>query len=119
MVRPKKGTPEGNKAIEKQRETMRKKYGDKVREYYQRIGKKGGSVPSTGGFAKDHDLAVRAGTKGGIISRRGKSQHEKLVQNDTTIRMMVNSGLPMTDIAANIGVPYQTVRKYIIEYIGK
>ena len=46
-----------------------KKYGE---DFYKNIGAKGGKLGKTGGFFADRDLARRAGTKGGRISRRGK-----------------------------------------------
>lgn len=52
--------------------TNKELYGD---DYYSRLGKKGGKV--TGlmkGFAANRELASKAGRKGGLISRRGKSK---------------------------------------------
>lgn len=42
-------------------------------DFYRRIGAKGGRNGHTGGFAADRVLASIAGTKGGKISKRGKS----------------------------------------------
>lgn len=56
--------------------TMIKKLGSReaVTEKQREIGAKGGSVTGTrGGFASSHELAVRAGRKGGQASRRGKA----------------------------------------------
>ena len=55
-------------------ETNRKKHG---KDFYSNIGRKGGSIGTTGGFATvdkngRHTLAQKAGRKGGAISRRGK-----------------------------------------------
>lgn len=44
--------------------------------YYDIIGRKGGEVSKGGGFARDHQLAVTAGAKGGSISR---SHPEKIL----------------------------------------
>ena len=44
------------------------------KDYYQRIGKKGGQNGHTGGFAANPELAKIAGRKGGLISRRGKAK---------------------------------------------
>lgn len=45
------------------------KYGE---DFYSRIGKVGGKLGHTGGFAANHALAREAGRKGGTISRRTK-----------------------------------------------
>lgn len=54
-------------------ETNKRKYGE---DFYSRIGQKGGRNGHTGGFATvdefgRHTLAIVAGRKGGLISRRG------------------------------------------------
>lgn len=41
-------------------------------EFYKKIGAKGGSNSTTGGFAANRQLASVAGRKGGLISRRTK-----------------------------------------------
>ncbi len=51
--------------------TIRKKYGE---DYYQRIGRMGGKVSTTGGFYADRKLASEAGKKGGAISRLPKKE---------------------------------------------
>lgn len=43
------------------------------KDFYARIGRKGGQNGFTGGFAANRDLARRAGAIGGKKSRRGKS----------------------------------------------
>ena len=43
-------------------------------DFYRMIGAKGGRNGHTGGFASSHELAVRAGQKGGRISRRGPAK---------------------------------------------
>lgn len=48
--------------------TNRKKYG---LEFYREIGRKGGRLGHTGGFAANRTLARLAGAKGGKISKRG------------------------------------------------
>ena len=52
-------------------ETNRSKYG---KEFYARIGQKGGRLGHTGGFAANPALARIAGAKGGRISRRGPAK---------------------------------------------
>jgi len=51
--------------------TNRAKYG---KEFYARIGSKGGKNGHTGGFAANKALARIAGAKGGRISRRGPAK---------------------------------------------
>lgn len=43
-------------------------------DFYARIGAKGGQNGTTGGFAANRELARIAGRKGGLISRRGKTE---------------------------------------------
>ncbi len=58
------GTKQGG---QKAAATNKAKYG---RDFYARIGKIGGQLGHTGGFAADRELARLAGQKGGRISRR-------------------------------------------------
>ena len=53
--------------------TNKAKYG---KEFYARIGKKGGQNGHTGGFAANPALARLAGKKGGTISRRGPAKNK-------------------------------------------
>lgn len=46
------------------------KYGS---DFYKEIGSIGGKLGTTGGFAANKELARIAGRKGGLKSRRGKS----------------------------------------------
>lgn len=59
------GTKEGGKKAAK---TNMQKHGS---DFYAEIGRKGGKNGHTGGFAANRDLAVIAGRKGGLKSRRG------------------------------------------------
>ena len=43
-------------------------------DFYVRIGSKGGKNGHTGGFAANQELAKRAGSIGGKISKRGKAK---------------------------------------------
>lgn len=61
------GTIQGGKAAAA---TNKAKYG---KDFYAKIGAKGGKLGKTGGFAANRDLARLAGAKGGRISRRTKS----------------------------------------------
>lgn len=60
------GTKQGGKNAAA---TNKLKYG---KDFYGRIGAKGGKMGHTGGFAANRDLARIAGAKGGRISRRSK-----------------------------------------------
>lgn len=51
--------------------TNREKYG---KDFYAKIGQKGGRLGCTGGFAANPALAKIAGAKGGRISRRGPAK---------------------------------------------
>ena len=66
------GTKEGGK---KAVATIYQTYGE---DYFSNIGRKGGSAGRgpdyKGGFASSHELAVRAGRKGGLISKRGPAR---------------------------------------------
>ena len=62
------GTKEGAR---KAAATNKAKYG---KDFYSNIGRKGGKLGKTGGFAANRELAKIAGQKGGRISRRGKSK---------------------------------------------
>lgn len=48
-------------------QTNKKRYG---MDFYEAIGRRGGMISRGGGFAKNRDLAVEAGRKGGRASRR-------------------------------------------------
>lgn len=68
-------TPEG---IIKMRATMKAKYGlteDGRSAFYTKVGAIGGSVKNPlKGFGSNRELAVEAGRKGGIISKRRKAE---------------------------------------------
>ena len=65
------GTPKGGK---KAAQTNLKKHG---KDFYKRIGKKGGQNGHTGGFASNPELAKIAGRKGGKKSKRGAAKQPK------------------------------------------
>ena len=60
------GTKAGGKAAAA---TNKSKYG---KDFYAKIGAKGGQKGHTGGFFANRELARAAGAKGGRISRRPK-----------------------------------------------
>lgn len=49
--------------------TNKLRYG---KDFYAKIGARGGALGTTGGFASSRELASRAGRIGGLKSRRGK-----------------------------------------------
>lgn len=53
-------------------------------DFYKKIGAIGGANGNTGGFAANRKLAVEAGRKGGLISRRKK------VVNESTDNQNIN-----------------------------
>ena len=61
------GTVKGGKAAAA---TNKSKYG---KDFYAKIGAKGGKQGTTGGFYANRELARIAGAKGGAKSRRGKA----------------------------------------------
>lgn len=44
-------------------------------DFYKKIGKTGGTNSRGGGFALNHILAVEAGKKGGLVSRRRRIEN--------------------------------------------
>lgn len=55
----------------KARNTNLERYG---KDFYKQMGRKGGKVGKTGGFAANRELAKIAGRIGGLKSRRGKTE---------------------------------------------
>lgn len=97
------GTIEGGR---KARETNYKKYGE---DFYREIGKKGGMISTTGGFASNLELAKAAGAKGGKISSRGKSYEYEWMRNKKKAMKMLKEGASYRDISRAIGIPYASV----------
>lgn len=61
------GTEKGGKAAAKKNKQL---YG---KDFYAKIGAKGGKKGRTGGFYANRELAREAGRKGGTLSRRRKT----------------------------------------------
>jgi uncharacterized protein len=57
------GTVEGGRLA---RDQNYARYG---KDFYRKIGAKGGRLSRGGGFASNHDLAVEAGRRGGAVRR--------------------------------------------------
>ena len=64
------GTKTGGK---KAAETNKERHG---KDFYAKIGAKGGKLGRTGGFFANRELARVAGAKGGRISRRRKTSEK-------------------------------------------
>ena len=86
------GTREGGLRA---RDTNYKKYG---RDFYSRLGKKGGKNGHTGGFANNPALARIAGRKGGQRSRRGPGCHK----SSTTLKSLLTQASKNRLIALKI-----------------
>lgn len=95
---------------QKARETNYKRNG---KDFYQRIGKIGGSKGTTGGFAANRELAKRAGAIGGSISVRGKAKTAEILEKAPEIRKLYIDGVPITEIAKTTGLSYCRVRYWI------
>jgi general stress protein YciG len=65
------GTPKGG---DKAAKTNKQRYGQ---AFYEEIGRLGGKKSTGGGFAKDPELARRAGRLGGLRSRRHKATEQE------------------------------------------
>lgn len=80
MPAHRKGTPGYEESRAKLRKTLIEKYGseEEMKKFFREIGAKGGHNGHTGGFAANAELARTAGSKGGMISRRG----HKLIDED-------------------------------------
>lgn len=83
-------------------------------DFYRKIGRLGGIAGNTGGFASSHELAVSAGRKGGLSSKRGKS--EKTLLRAKLAKKLLAQGVSVNDIAKEIGVTNSTIYTYLREY---
>ena len=91
--------------------TNKERHGD---DFYRNIGRKGGMNGHTGGFASNPELAKIAGRKGGMISRRGQGYKSQLKANSEIIKKMyVDEKKSVSEISRMVGIPYESVRKYI------
>lgn len=75
--------------------TNKEKYGE---NFYREIGRKGGQNGHTGGFAYDHELAVRAGTIGGKKSRRGAAKNKRVKIAVECLNAEQEEGIKVTTI---------------------
>ncbi len=98
------GTKEGGK---KASATCRAKYGD---DFYKKAGQIGGRNGHTGGFAANHELAVEAGRKGGMKSRRGKPTTYEEMRKILELHF---EGETIADIAKATRKDYNTVKRIV------
>ena len=113
----KKGEEGHEEATKKWRKTMEKKYGG-ASEYMKKIGSKGGSISTTGGFAskkvgKDgltgRERAKKFGALGGKKSRRGSAYNKNWEDKKSLIKEMVGEGYSMAEISRRVEIPYGTL----------
>lgn len=97
------GTIEGGR---KARNTNYKRYG---KDFYRDIGRRGGKLGTTGGFASNPELAKVVGAKGGKASKRGDSYEKEWLRKRKKAMKMLNKGASYRDISRAIGIPYGSV----------
>lgn len=116
MPRPKRGTPAGDRATERWKETMQKRYGG-ASQFMEKIGAKGGRMGRTGGFAANIELAREAGAKGGRLSRRTSKSYKNdwNKKKDAVLKEYYKGEISMAELARKYNLPYSTVRKGINE----
>lgn len=91
------------------------KYGS---DFYQRIGRKGGSkVTGKGGFASNPELARRSGKKGGMISKRGTFSYwmNEIEPLADEIRKEYANGDSLMAIAERYKISYGVLSKWARE----
>ena len=97
------GTIEGGR---KARNTNYKRHG---KNFYRDIGRIGGKLGTTGGFASNPELAKVAGAKGGRASKRGDSYEKEWLRKRKKVIKMLGRGESYADIARKVGIPYASV----------
>lgn len=120
MSRPKKGTPEGELASRRWRETMIRRYGSPSKKMAEvgRIGGQNGRGPDyRGGFAANPAKARIAGAKGGAKSRR-KSPYDKEIRAnlDYIKEYLVQTPQEqktITKLSSELGIPYSSLAHFI------
>ena len=118
MARPKKGTPEGERAKERWRQTMIERYGENGPSIMMaKAGKQGGINGHTKGFASNRELARKAGAKGGTISKRGKSILPLYKKKHNEIARLHFEGESVREIAKTLDIPVSSLYRYIRQFI--
>ena len=106
------GTKEGG------RKAARTNIARQGKDFYKKIGSKGGKNGHTGGFASNPALARVAGAKGGRTSKRTGVYTKKLQENHDRIKILREQNLiSMRDMADIFDVPYSSLSHYIWRYI--
>lgn len=91
--------------------TNKERYGN---DFYRRNGRKGGRNGHTGGFASNPELAKLAGARGGKISKRGGGYKKQIEANaDLITSMYVDEEKSIAEISRIVGIPYQSVQKFV------
>lgn len=88
--------------------TNKAKYG---KDFYRELGRKGGKLGHTGGFAANPTLARLAGAKGGKKSKRGPSEHT--IARIKRANKLLGEGLTIEQIAWKMGKTVPTICEYI------
>ena len=118
MARPKKGTPEGDRASEQWRQTMIERYGENGPSIMMaKAGKQGGINGHTGGFASNRDLARKAGAMGGKRSKRGSSILPLYKKKHNEIARLHFKGESVREIARILDIPVSSLYRYIRQFI--
>lgn len=90
--------------------TNKERYG---KDYYAKMGRKGGCKGHTGGFASNPGLARMAGSKGGMKSRRSGGMQKKLEEIfKPFIVDELEKGSSLHHIAQRIGVSDSTMKRF-------
>lgn len=115
MARPKKGTPEGDRANEKYKQTMLERFGSQeaINEHFRKMGAKGGINGHTGGFAANKELAKVAGAKGGKNSTRGAAVWPEIEKHKDEVRNLYLMGIGIPEISRRLGFTNASIRLYI------
>lgn len=100
----------------KAREANYRRHG---KDFYKKIGAIGGKNGHTGGFAANPELARRAGSKGGRISKRGAEsvRLKKIEPQKKKIQDLYAYGYTVPQISEKLDIPYTSLLKWVKENI--
>lgn len=99
---------------------MIKKYGSITKRMQEvgRIGGQNGEGPDyRGGFAGNRELAVKAGAKGGRVSRR-KSEYFQIYEENRERIQKARKTRGLKKLARELGVPYPSLVHHISVYMS-
>ena len=120
MPRPKRGTPEGDAATNKWRQTMLERFGGEegLKTHLQAMGRAGGQKSRTGGFGANPEFAKICGRKGGKASRRKGNAPRKIIEkNQETIRSLYREGHSIPQISEHLDIGQSSLRNWAKENI--